>query len=243
MNRIRLAVALFAFGCNAAAAQPVVTYYRTAAGFYVSRGGHVLTNHHVISDCRSYIVYHGAIASNATLVGEDKAHDLALLKTEATVGDVARFASLAERLQPGDDMTTAGYPGEAWKRQRPVLGQARLIAFTGPRGEPDFMQFNGKVELGNSGGPLLDRSANVVGVVSARSHMTRINTRTREVLEEKEVGVAIHPKTVRAFLARYHVPILSDDSSGLLSREQIARKAEDFSVNVRCPLPKKPIGN
>jgi S1-C subfamily serine protease len=72
----------------------------------------------------------------------------------------------------GEDVLFGGYPLES---NMPLTFHKAMIAFRGRRTFPpqinrqvDCIQLDGSVNLGNSGGPVLNREGRVIGVISAR---------------------------------------------------------------------------
>jgi S1-C subfamily serine protease len=56
---------------------------RIATGFFVSRLGHILTTRSVVYEARQVWIEHDRIAYPATIIGEDRRNNVALLKAEA----------------------------------------------------------------------------------------------------------------------------------------------------------------
>jgi len=206
----------------------------TGTGFFVNDDGYLLTNDHVTAPCSQYTVYGNNHTMQAVLVASDKGNDLALLRAATATAQAGRFRSFTPPLQIGDTLTVVGYPGAAWKKNAAVARSAELLALTGPQGEEGLLQFSDAIRLGNSGGPLFDKSGAVVGVVVAKSILTRVNTLTNTVLSVKHVDVAIGQKIVRDFLTKNGVTYYLADSEAPLTKEQIAIRARHTVVNIRC---------
>jgi serine protease Do len=147
------------------------------SGFVVRSDGLILTNYHVVKDSRSLTV---TLAEGkeleATLVSTDQAHDLALVHVSATgLSTLALGDSSA--VQVGQLAIAVGSPLGTFTdsvTQGIVSGLDRNLS-VGERGT-DFsedlsglIQTDAAVNPGNSGGPLLDINARVVGVITASS--------------------------------------------------------------------------
>jgi serine protease Do len=137
----------------------------SGTGFLISADGLVVTNHHVIDMAKSIEVHQGNIIYRASVVARDPANDLAVLKTEMK-GKPLRLASARESAR-GDDVLTLGYPlpdlvGEG---QKATFG--RINATAGFNDDPRYLQIDVPIQPGNSGGPLINRRGEVIGVVSA----------------------------------------------------------------------------
>jgi S1-C subfamily serine protease len=54
-------------------------------GFIIDKAGHILTNYHVIADAREvWVTLHNRKKYRATIVGTDRAHDLAIVQIKTT---------------------------------------------------------------------------------------------------------------------------------------------------------------
>ena len=53
----------------------------SGTGFFLSKEGHIVTNHHVIEGCENAKVHKKGEIYKTVLVADDKANDLAILKT------------------------------------------------------------------------------------------------------------------------------------------------------------------
>lgn len=144
------------------------------SGFFITRNGYIVTNHHVISDCvdpayngfaRLYI----RLAEDpetripARVVGYDKTMDLALLKTEVDAPYVFSLGSSSD-LEIGDRVYVIGSPlgldrtltsGIVSATDRDLLSLGKVF------------QIDAAVSPGNSGGPMIDDQGRVQAIVFA----------------------------------------------------------------------------
>lgn len=210
--------------------------YNSGTGFFVSPEGYLLTNAHVIRGCSQYSLYTPYSIMRATLVSDDEKQDLALLKSEMPPANFGRFRNPQTPLAVGEKVSILGYPAEAVKARKPSMRDSQLISLGGPNNEQGFIQFASSMQQGNSGGPLFDGSGNIIGVVSAKSKVTAINTETRAVKSVQYADVAIAQPAVLGFLGGVGVAYEEATSDKPLTSKDIARSAGDFVVNVRCRI-------
>ena len=138
----------------------------SGSGFFVRQGGYILTNNHVIVDATQITVTVDSGESYpATLLGRDMAHDMAVLKIELDDHEVVEFASVSDD-NLGQDVVAFGFPlgSETLNVTRGVI--SALLADAG-RGS-NWVQTDAAVNPGNSGGPLITTSGQVIGVVTSR---------------------------------------------------------------------------
>ncbi len=136
----------------------------TGAGFIIDPEGLIVTNQHVIANAdRIRVKLHDGRTQAATVMGADNATDLALLKI--AVNDLAPLhLGDSDALRVGDSVIAIGNPLEY---ERSVT--AGIVSALGRKvyeAEPfeNFIQTDAAINRGNSGGPLLNKRGEVIGV-------------------------------------------------------------------------------
>jgi len=139
--------------------------YSVGTGFFISTDGYLLTNFHVIEGSTNVSVKVGNVEQPAQIVRSDPAHDFAVLKT------TGRFAALplgsATGLSRADEVFTLGFPLITLQGNAQKATFGRVNALSGLGDDPNFIQIDVPIQPGNSGGPLISKEGNVVGVVTA----------------------------------------------------------------------------
>ena len=107
-----------------------------------------------------------------------------------------------------------------------------VSALAGLGNNSSLIQVTAPIQPGNSGGPVLDQSGHVVGVVVARLDAIKLAKRTGKL--PQNVNFAINEGTARVFLDANNVPYEVEQSDETLSTADIAAKARDFTVRVEC---------
>jgi S1-C subfamily serine protease len=130
----------------------------------------VMTNAHVVAGTRSIRVVQGGDDFRATVVVYDPRRDLAVLDVPGINGPQMRFNN--SRATTGTDAIVLGYPLDG-----PYNAQSARIRDVGPIRGPniynsetvtrDIYTVRGLVRPGNSGGPLVNKSGQVLGVIFA----------------------------------------------------------------------------
>jgi S1-C subfamily serine protease len=144
-------------------------------GIVLRSSGLVLTAGHVVTDAvRVHALDLGdGLTYPATVIGIDHRHDIALIQLDGATG--LRTARLSDSpLHPGDQVASIG---NAYGRGYPTLGTGPVTALhqTIPTttGSTSTRQLTGLIEAdngivpGQSGGPMVDRHGEVVGVNDA----------------------------------------------------------------------------
>jgi S1-C subfamily serine protease len=135
------------------------------SGFILNKNGDILTNFHVVSNAQNVeVTLYNKHQYKAKILMTDKAHDLALLKIDATDLQPATLAS-SRSLQVGQLVYAIGNPfGLSGTMTRGIISSIRSIR--GPMGNliSDAIQTDAAINPGNSGGPLLNSQGDVIGM-------------------------------------------------------------------------------
>lgn len=159
-----------------------------AAGILLSSNGLVLTNYHVVNDATfDFVRSADGEDFNGTIIEADPELDLALIQLDnARNLPTAKLADRSSHVQVGDTVYAIGSPlGSHWK-----LTTAEVIEVQSDCGLPSLQCIRtpeGFLKPGNSGGPLLDGSGQVVGV-------------NRAIQDGTGEGVSIPIETVEQFV-------------------------------------------
>ena len=199
----------------------------TGTAFYVSSGGHMLTNAHVVADCHNLRVG-GRVVS---LVAEDTSFDLALLKDQPT--EPPRVAAFASRPAPlNADITVAGYPLAGMLAGLNVT-RGSVTALLGLRGDATTMQISAPVQPGNSGGPAVDELGAVVGVVVSKLDAKTLADATGDI--PQNVNFAIRGEIAKLFIFQQGLePVLVENVGEPLSPVEAARRLDEMTRMVEC---------
>jgi putative serine protease PepD len=141
----------------------------TGSGFVVDARGYIVTNAHVVDGATDIKVKIGdGKTLDASLVGKDDSTDIALLKVDA--GGRLKPLGLgdSERVEVGDPTYAIGNPYGLARTLTTGVVSALQRQIQAPNGYTidDVIQTDAALNPGNSGGPLLDRSGQVIGVNS-----------------------------------------------------------------------------
>ncbi|MGZ8919393.1 MAG: DegQ family serine endoprotease [Limisphaerales bacterium] len=137
------------------------------SGVVVSEDGYILTSNHVIEEADEIKVeLLGGRELTAKVIGTDPATDTAVIKVDAT-GLAAATLANSDKLEVGDVALAIGNPFGIG--QTVTMG---IISATG-RGDlgivayEDFIQTDASINMGNSGGALVDAQGHLIGINTA----------------------------------------------------------------------------
>ena len=193
------------------------------SGFYVSAAGAVLTTAEAVANCQRITlddVY------DAEVSGMDTDMGLAILKPIERLAPlaVAKLATREPRLQ--SEIAVAGYPFEG-RLSAPTLTFGTLAELQGLAGEPNVARLTLNAQAGDTGGPVLDASGAVVGMLLARP-----GTGERQL--PAGVNFAAKAGTLASFLAENGIDAQAADAGPALHPVAISALATDMTVLVSC---------
>lgn len=154
------------------------------AGFIYDSAGHIVTNNHVVENAARIIVtFYDGTQTDAKLIGTDPDTDLAVIQVTGVDSSLIKPVTLADstQLKVGQLVVAIGSPFELQGTMTTgiisALGRTMesttassnytSSSSTGYYSIPDIIQTDAAINHGNSGGPLLDLSGEVIGVNTA----------------------------------------------------------------------------
>ena len=141
----------------------------SGSGVIIREDGYIVTNNHVIDGAtRIEVTLNNNQTYPATLVGTDPATDVALLKVEATGLPVIPFGD-SDKLRLGEWVIAIGSPYDLRSTITAgiVSAKGRSMPSNGEFKIESFIQTDAAVNPGNSGGALVDKAGNLVGINTA----------------------------------------------------------------------------
>ncbi|MBM3779433.1 MAG: PDZ domain-containing protein, partial [Acidimicrobiia bacterium] len=189
----------------------------TGTGFVIDQEGFILTNHHVIEGADRVMVRLSSGRSlRADIIGSDPDTDVALIKVESPTPLVAAPLGDSSSLRVGEWVCAIGNP-LAYEHTVTV----GVVSFIGRKlfdsSLDDYIQTDAAINLGNSGGPLINRRGEVIGINAAIS--SRGNN----------IGFAVPINQARAILPQLR-------EQGRVSRGYIGVTLKDMDDDLRRSL-------
>ena len=147
------------------------------SGVIISADGYIVTNYHVVQGMRGREVDEILVRLNdgteyvATLIGSDSKTDVAILKIEANASLPAVTLADSDLLRVGDIVFAIGNPRDlgltATQGIVSALERNRGGQILGAGSYENFIQTDAAINLGNSGGALVDAWGRLVGINTA----------------------------------------------------------------------------
>ena len=184
------------------------------SGFVYDEEGHLVTNHHVVSDADFLEVrFSEGDWATARLVGSDFYTDLAVVAVESVPEYADPLPIASENPVPGQPVAALGNPFglHGTITAGIVSGIGRSMTTGSGFAIPDAIQTDAAINPGNSGGPLVTPTGEVVGVNRAK--------------QGENIGFALSPAIVNRV-----VPALIE--SGSYSHSYLQVRTVDVSPTV-----------
>jgi S1-C subfamily serine protease len=191
----------------------------------------LVTNQHVIAGCTSVEVIAADGRRTGSVVDSDAQIDLALLRVTGIKGPTARLRS-PRNVRLGESVMVFGFPLTGSLSSGGNFTSGVVSALRGLRDAAGAIQITAPVQPGNSGGPLIDASGLVIGVVQAKLDALRSARATGDI--PQNVNFAISLEILADFLIKNNVTFRDGTLSSPLDTAKVAELAQSFTYRVEC---------
>jgi hypothetical protein len=217
-------IAAFLFAPYAAAQVTSGTAFAVAPGLLV-------TNQHVVGGCSSVEVLASDGRRTGAVVDSDALIDLALIRVTGLKGATARLRS-PRSVRLGEAVMVFGFPLSGSLTSGGNFTSGLVSGLRGLRDAAGEIQITAPVQPGNSGGPVLDASGLVVGVVQAKLDALRSAITTGDI--PQNVNFAVSLDVLAEFLAKNKVSVRDAAPAKPLDTASVAELAQSFTYRVEC---------
>lgn len=205
----------------------------TGTGFIVSKAGHILTNNHVVKKCAAITVSRtGDLTRTVSIVRTDVTNDLAVLKMDTALPpeETARFRTRS--LRAGESIATYGFPLAGTLSASGNIVSGNVSSLAGLGDDVRLLQISAPIQPGNSGGPLMDMTGAVVGIVNGK--LNELAALEIAGTLPQNVNFSIKANVGLNFLDAHSIPYETSGDSTTLDLPAIADKAKKFTVFISC---------
>ena len=234
--------------------------YRTQAlgsGFLINEEGFILTNYHVVSGSqRLQVTLDDQTQYDAKALDTDRSDDLALIKISPKRKVTYLHLGDSDHIQVGQKVLAIGDPfglegtlttGVVSSLGRGIQGESRRME--------GMIQTDAAINSGNSGGPLLDSSGNVIGINTAIYGPNGTNVgigfalpinRAKALLSDYQAGrITERPKlgVQTVYIAGDLADALKLPTRGGLLVQNVERGSSADAAGIRGPRESVLVGN
>lgn len=200
------------------------------SGFFVNRDT-VVTNKHVVERCKNIAIRGAVKPTLAKLILVDKEMDIAVLHSPNSSKKVPYLRNNHDEVKVGDILFSVGYPLERGESGEFIVKQAKVLKTkTDIKSGYEDIEFTDNVNHGNSGGPLLDKNSNLVGIVTAKLTYKYDDPN----IPPKHVALAIGVEGLIEFLKKNDIYYASSSSYDIFTNYHVDKIAKDYVVNIHC---------
>jgi S1-C subfamily serine protease len=202
----------------------------TGTGFYVNSSGDIVTNAHVVDECKNLKVFDSGKAEfSAKLNARDTLNDLAVIHGGSITQNYFKLRT-GGRL--GEPISAFGFPLSGVLTTGGNFTTGNITALAGLKDDSRHFQISAPVQPGNSGGPMLDDAGNVLGVVVGKANAIAIAAAIKDI--PQNVNFSIKSSVLLEFLKTYAIPFDDKPSAAAKSTADIAELAKNGSVFIEC---------
>lgn len=190
------------------------------SGFYIDKGM-IVTNYHVIEGAEKIIVKHydEETVEIKTIIGFDKKLDLAILATDK---ENAPLVISQDKVAVGQDVYAIGSPFglTATMTKGMVTSASRKLSDN----NVDYIQIDAPVSKGNSGGPLINKYGEVIGIVNMY-FVDGQNLNFAINIKELQKVNTNRPISIEEYTRLYEKMLLEEMfANAIIENEQISKK-------------------
>lgn len=177
------------------------------SGVIIDNQGHIITNNHVIEGAAQgglSVIFSNGESSPASLVGSDLISDLAVLKIDREVPATAVLGN-SDNLKVGETVIAIGSALGDFENTVTVgvvSGLNRTLGGNDGTTMTNMIQTDAAINHGNSGGPLLNLSGEVIGIDTAVVRATGTGGIDGQSDVAEGLGFAIPVNTVKTISAQ-----------------------------------------
>ena len=194
----------------------------SGSAFFINKKGNFITNYHVIKGCndKSKIMYKNKEYS-ARLIATDKKLDLAVLKADVKNKEYLDFSYDVKKLQK---IYVAGYPFGKHLSDDLKFSDGIISSLKGFEDNTNQIQISAPINQGNSGGPVVNQSGELVGVA--------VSGLAKDLTEG--INFAIKSEAVQTFLKANKIKPSTSYYSRELKNDKLLELLEESSLYTFC---------
>jgi S1-C subfamily serine protease len=201
----------------------------SGTGFFITKTGHIITNNHVIDQCNLVNAYYNGEMKQLKILATDHKNDLAILKGELKPAD--SFAIAKDDGILLEEIYVAGYPFGKNISGSIKVTKGVISSLSGIGNNYSNIQIDASLQPGNSGGPIINKKGNIVGVAKSKIDYRIILEAYDTIPENTNFG--IKSSTLKQFLNSNKINTDTPRGSEM-SLKDIGEKIEKATVYLDC---------
>jgi len=196
----------------------------SGTAFFVNNRGYLLTNNHVVDECKIVNINYKDKDYDTQLVATDKTLDLALLKANVRPKSFINFSDKnPKKLQK---IYVAGYPFGKGLSDDLKISSGIVSSLKGFEDDSNEIQIDAPINPGNSGGPIINDNGELIAI--AVSGLAKDQT--------EGINFGIKSSAAEIFLKSNNIIIKKSLNSKIKNSDQLLEILESSTVYIYCNL-------
>jgi S1-C subfamily serine protease len=201
----------------------------SGSGFFVSNQGHIVSNDHVVGVCKKVKAYKEGKEIYLDILATDMVNDIGLVKGE--FNNIKYLNIKTDGAELGEDIVVFGFPLSQTLSDSVKLTKGIVSSLTGLGNNISQIQIDAAIQPGNSGGPVLNMSGQVVGIASAG--LSKLYMAKEKQILPENVNFAVASQTLTAFLKAHKINVTSGASKTYSSKD-LAKIGGPATIQLFC---------
>ena len=194
----------------------------SGTAFFINKKGHLLTNNHVVEECRVSKINYFDKEYNTELIATDKTLDLALLKAKVSPKSFISFSkNEPKKRQP---VIIAGYPLGEGLSDDLKINDGRISSLKGFENNSNEITVDIAINPGNSGGPIVNEKGQLVAIA--------VSGMSKDVTEGINFG--IKASAAANFLKSNKISPSAGHMSFSMDDDKLVKLLEESTVYTFC---------
>ena len=201
----------------------------TGSAFAMSKTGAFITNHHVIDGCDLPVVIYNDQFGMGEVLSQDKNRDLALVKVNEQTPNYLQIRTSSVSL--GESVSIGGFPFSAGEGVPSFTFNVGVVGTFPVFDGVQHIQVSAPIASGNSGGPAIDDTGAVLGVV-----VSKLPAGVKEDggVVGDNYNFVVSNKELVDFLEKRNVAFAGATANRKLNPKQSAEMLEGASAQILC---------
>ena len=199
-----------------------LTTHSNGSSFAINSEGLMVTSYHVLEPCKEVLIVSEVDLFKVEEIAISKENDLAVIKSNYKPNGIATIREPPMVL--GEKLYAFGFPLLATLRTFNMT--PGIVSGSQGMGTRAFVQLAMSLQPGNSGGPIVDESGLVSGVVAAR------------LRQGPGVAFGLQNKVLRKFLNKNKISFSTDVQTNPMDTKKMAVMANNFTRPLVCLVEK-----
>lgn len=173
----------------------IYSHIKQGTGFFISSNGDILTNYHVIANSQLITVLISDKEFNCETVFKNEVDDIAIIRLKDMPSNFRTISFATENARVGDDIIALGFPLASTMGNELKISSGIISSSKGFEDNMKYFQVSAPIDPGNSGGPVLNKAGNLIGLITAKyTYATNVGYALNLTDIIKNIPIEVHFK-------------------------------------------------